>query len=175
MSFEGIIHSIHQHHVYLKFRRDFHSRYSPTSLFSTVFMPNRRPFRRLHDMVDESWCEEGLGEAFLFPRESPEYRAPKIIIKNLNDIDAAANPAGHLNLNLNDDGTASPSCPPTVVVENIEWFNCINHEQKSAVVNILKAEGRRLPYIIYGPPGTGKTITLMESIIQVQINFPDSK
>lgn len=137
-------------------------------------MPSRRPFRRLHDMVDELWGEE-QGKAFLFPVESPEYRAPKLIITSLDDIDAAANPEDSLDSNLNDDGAVSPSCPPAVVIEKIKWFNRLNEEQKSAVINILKAEGRRLPYIIYGPPGTGKTITLTESIIQVQTYFPDSK
>lgn len=167
MSFEGIINSIHQHHVYLRFSKNFDVGCIPRTLFSTAFTPSRRPYRRLHDVVDESCCEGGLGKAFLFPGKFPEYRAPKMIITSLNDIDAAAD---------SEDDAVSSSQRPVVVVEKIEWFHFdLNIEQKNAVINILKAEGRRLPYIIYGPPGTGKTITLTESIIQVYTNFPDSK
>lgn len=145
-------------------------------MVNTTFTPNRRPYCRLHDVVNESWGEDCLGEAFLFPEESPEYQAPKMIIKSLDEIDADAGLAEDFDLNVNISNVAWPSRRPVVVVENIEWFHHnLNEEQKSAVINILKAEGRRVPYIIYGPPGTGKTITLTETVIQVYTHFPDSK
>lgn len=43
----------------------------------------------------------------------------------------------------------------------------LNEEQILAVSNIVKAEGRRSPYIVFGPPGTGKTTTVVEAIYQV--------
>ncbi|KAK9884832.1 hypothetical protein WA026_009057 [Henosepilachna vigintioctopunctata] len=42
-----------------------------------------------------------------------------------------------------------------------------NHEQRTAVENILNCTSGRAPYIVYGPPGTGKTVTIVEAIYQI--------
>lgn len=124
--------------------------------------------RKQHEVVNELWKRNRLGEAFLFPlEETLNYQPPKLLIA---DIDKEINYSD----NLNKETTTLVARPK--LIKKIRWFNNkLNLEQKNAVINILKAEGRPMPYVIYGPPGTGKTVTLTESIIQVYKEFPKSK
>lgn len=71
---------------------------------------------------------------------------------------------------------------PDLVTRNalkeIKFFNPSvdeNAEQKQAVYSILQGKSLPAPYILFGPPGTGKTVTLVESILQVKENFPESR
>ncbi|XP_066500136.1 putative helicase mov-10-B.2 [Hoplias malabaricus] len=43
-----------------------------------------------------------------------------------------------------------------------------NHEQYTAVCNIVAGVSKPAPYLVFGPPGTGKTVTLVEAIKQVE-------
>lgn len=153
--------------IWLKFDPEFHSICGHLE-YSVHFFHTRTIYRKLHEVVNELWKKNRLGEAFLFPfKDSIEYKPPKLEIMCYNGVKTDAED------NLNKDKTMLPR---PKVVQKIRWFNeKLNLEQKRAVTNILKGEGRPMPYIIYGPPGTGKTITLTESIIQVYKEFPKSK
>ncbi|XP_072537725.1 putative helicase mov-10-B.2 [Salminus brasiliensis] len=43
-----------------------------------------------------------------------------------------------------------------------------NHEQYTAVCNIVAGVSKPAPYLVFGPPGTGKTVTVVEAIKQVE-------
>lgn len=152
--------------LWLKFDPEFHGICGHWD-YSVDFFHARNMYRKQHEVINELWKNTRLGESFLFPfRDSLEYQPPKLEIVAYDDSDYWNN----LN-SVNDILLPRPK-----VVKKIRWFNeKLNPEQKNAVINILKGEGRPMPYIIYGPPGTGKTITLTESIIQVYKEFPTSK
>lgn len=53
---------------------------------------------------------------------------------------------------------------------SFQWFNkyvATNHEQLSAVRNIVNRTSFPAPYILFGPPGTGKTSTIVEAVLQI--------
>ncbi|XP_062534150.1 protein split ends-like [Armigeres subalbatus] len=57
-----------------------------------------------------------------------------------------------------------------IIYESFQWFNkyvAINHEQLSAVRNIVNRTSFPAPYILFGPPGTGKTSTIVEAVLQI--------
>lgn len=156
--------------IWLKFDPEFHSICGHWD-YSVNFFNSRMICRKQHEVIDKLWENKRLGESFLFPyRDCMEYQPSKLEITSLNEINTSPNVNDNLDLNTNS------LLPSPKVVQKIRWFNeKLNSEQKSAVINILKGEGRPMPYIIYGPPGTGKTITLTEAIIQVYKQFPKSK
>ncbi|KAJ8920489.1 hypothetical protein NQ315_005358 [Exocentrus adspersus] len=62
-------------------------------------------------------------------------------------------------------------------IRDTEFINesiCTNHEQKTAVINIVNGTSGCSPYIVFGPPGTGKTVTIVEAILQLK-NKTDKK
>lgn len=155
--------------IWLKFDPEFHSICGHCD-YSVNFFHTRMIYRKQHEVIDELWKKNRLGESFLFPyKDTLDYKPPKLEILSLNENNADANSGDNLNEN-------KVLLPKSKKIQKIRWFNSnLNKEQKTAVTNILKGEGRPMPYIIYGPPGTGKTITLTEAIIQVYKEFPQSK
>lgn len=168
--YEGIIHRVLADEVWLKFDPEFHHLCGHWE-YSVNFFSARIIFRKQHEVINDLWKNNKLGEAFLFPfKDIFESQPPKLEIQNHNENNAVVS-----NWNNSNKNNKTLILPPKVV-QKIRWFNeKLNPEQKSAVINILKGEGRPMPYIIYGPPGTGKTVTLTESIIQVYKEFPKSK
>lgn len=156
--------------IWLKFDPEFHNICGHWD-YSVNFFNGRVTYRKQHEIINELWKKNRLGESFLFPyKDNLEYKTPKLEIKSLNEIKAD----GMCNDNLNKNNNKLVIRPK--IIQKIRWFNeKLNPQQQSAVINILKGEARPMPYIIYGPPGTGKTITLTESIIQVYKEFPRSK
>ncbi|XP_062555506.1 uncharacterized protein LOC134220468 [Armigeres subalbatus] len=57
-----------------------------------------------------------------------------------------------------------------IIYESFQWFNkyvATNHEQLSAMRNIVNRTSFPAPYILFGPPGTGKTSTIVEAVLQI--------
>ncbi|XP_062559586.1 uncharacterized protein LOC134224269 [Armigeres subalbatus] len=62
-----------------------------------------------------------------------------------------------------------------IIYESFQWFNkyvATNHEQLSAVRNIVNRTSFPAPYILFGPPGTEKTSTIVELQISPVMNSP---
>ncbi|XP_037540408.1 putative helicase mov-10-B.2 [Nematolebias whitei] len=49
-----------------------------------------------------------------------------------------------------------------------DWQLEKNPEQYQAVQHIVAGSSRPAPYLVFGPPGTGKTVTVVESIKQIE-------
>uniref|UniRef100_W5JXH6 RNA helicase n=1 Tax=Astyanax mexicanus TaxID=7994 RepID=W5JXH6_ASTMX len=50
-----------------------------------------------------------------------------------------------------------------------------NHEQYTAVCNIVEGVSKPAPYLVFGPPGTGKTVTMVEAIKQLEKCIPGAR
>lgn len=135
--------------------------------YSVSFFKNRLMARKKHQLVESMWKSNNLGDEFLFLTNDIEYHHPKLIIKNMDE--------NYNHKNSLNDWTYFHVVPPKII-DNLYFFHSsLNVEQKTAVINILKGEGKEVPYIIFGPPGTGKTVILTETIIQLYYEFPKSK
>ncbi|XP_060788136.1 putative helicase mov-10-B.2 [Neoarius graeffei] len=65
--------------------------------------------------------------------------------------------------------TSQPQLPLKLFDSKLEK----NHEQYTAVCNIVAGVSKPAPYLVFGPPGTGKTVTMVEAIKQVEKRLPD--
>lgn len=162
--YQGFIHKVLENEIWLRFNNKFHHNFHHR-VYNVIFFNDRLSFIKQHEVIKE-FLSNNLSEEFLFPKWPLKYQPPKleILSKTEFEITGRIKPRTKKKTQL------------PMVVQNIKWFHKnLNVEQKCAVINILKGEGRPLPYVIYGPPGTGKTITLTESIIQVHKHFPKNK
>ncbi|XP_025191199.1 probable RNA helicase armi [Melanaphis sacchari] len=169
-NYEGVIHKVLANEIWLKFNSEFHNICGHFD-YSVNFFNARMIYRKQHEVINEMWKKNRLGESFLFPfKNSLEYQPSKLKILSDDEIKTDNTYKDNLKKDSN------TLLPKPNIVQKIRWFNNeLNFKQKSAVINILKGEGRPMPYIIFGPPGTGKTITITESIIQVYKEFSKSK
>lgn len=128
--------------------------------------------KRCHDAIDRAI--DNLGFKWVFPSSVSEKQTQVEFEVQNGSVD----PRDTSNTNLNQfqkdidsNGYVISSCKPELM-----WYSKnLNERQKMAVINVLKGQGRPLPYIVFGPPGTGKTSTLIELIIQIYSLIPGSR
>lgn len=134
--YEGIIHRVEQDGILVKFHDDFHYTHGRKD-FRIDFFFSRAPLIRQQFALDQVVSKDGLGLDFLFPKTN--------VMRNSLMLDA--------KLSKNE----------KILIKGVEseFYNkSLNVYQKNAVINVLRAESRPLPYIIYGPPGTALKSTL---------------
>ncbi|XP_049544779.1 putative helicase MOV-10 isoform X2 [Anopheles darlingi] len=71
-----------------------------------------------------------------------------------------------------------PSKKKKGTIQSFSWFNTSiarNELQKTAIKNIVNRTAYPAPYILFGPPGTGKTSTIVEAVMQIYKNKPNSR
>ncbi|XP_055626780.1 probable RNA helicase armi [Toxorhynchites rutilus septentrionalis] len=138
----AVIHKVLKHKILVKFNEHFHEKYNGED-YKIIFQASRGAFQKQHHAIN--CVTSTMGVDYLFPTKI-DTRPPWMDVK------------------LKEDGTLASS----EFNNEFEWYNTkLNHIQKDAIKNILRAEARPLPYVIFGPPGTGKTMTIIELIHQI--------
>lgn len=147
VAYVGVIDKITQTEIYVKFNSNYCATYNFVDV-DVEFEINPNPFRRQHLAIQQ------------FAINFENYLIPTKVIKCKPQLDVTLNT--DMNLEING--------------KELKWFNKdLNEYQKKAVKNVLRGEGRPLPYIVFGPPGTGKTITVIEIILQLFFNNSGSR
>ncbi|KAG4074469.1 hypothetical protein HA402_015758 [Bradysia odoriphaga] len=145
----GSIHEVKQNQILLKFDETFHEKYNNEDEYQITFHFSRRSLQKQHHATEFAVTRLPLS---LFPDKIHE-------IHKQFDVELDSESGELLSENT-----------------NVPWFNPhLNIVQKQAVANILRGVARPMPYIIFGPPGTGKTITVIETILQIVKNVPNSR
>ncbi|XP_066992645.2 probable RNA helicase armi [Anabrus simplex] len=168
VKYEGFIHKVRCSDVLLKFNATFHASYADEE-YSISFYPTRTPMRMCHASVD--LAKKNLGERVLFPN-GIQLQEPQLLLAE------EYSPPDANNSSVENGHGISPVMMNSRLKYSVrlKWFNhSLNQKQKEAVCNVLRGEARPLPYVIFGPPGTGKTITLVETILQIMFNIPESR
>lgn len=112
--YEGIIHKVLADEIWLKFDPEFHSICGHWD-YSVNFFNARNMYRKLHEVVNEMWKKNRLGESFLFPyKDSLEYQPSKLKILSYDKI----NPDNSYEDNLKKD--SNTLLPQPKVVQKID-------------------------------------------------------
>lgn len=134
--YQGFIHHIRKNRLLIKFSDGFHSRYNGED-YSLTFDFSRSKFIKLQNAVAKT-AKKTFGQSLLFPR--------KVITQTAQVPFKMEN--GQLMMDLNENKS--------------NWFNgYLNYVQKTAVMNVLRAEARPMPHIIFGPPGENRLIEII--------------
>lgn len=152
--YEGCIHKVEMNGIFVKFDRSFHQSHNCRD-YQIEFYFSRTSFRRQQFALDKAVALGGHGYDFLFPMIRSANTTPQ--------LDASLSSMQNLSINN----------------RQFEFFNNkLNEYQKEAVVNVLRAESRPLPYIIYGPPGNIIAVFAILSIVifvlKVLVRLPQS-
>lgn len=138
----------------IEFDKEFTARFDPANRYTVDFVYQRGIYKKMHHAID--LVMRRMSEEFLFPTCRP--------------IDDADDELLQLDVRLGDGNEL------LLGDAVIPWFKKnIDATQKAAVVHALRGEYRPSPHVIYGPPGTGKTFTLIEIILHVLTQVPDSR
>lgn len=155
ITFKGMIVSIEEDGVLLKFTIGFHREYK-NQPFKMTFLCSRFNFRKQHYSIIQA--HNKLGAKVLFPEE------------------VVSNPTIQCNVSLTPDSNKMILTLNNGSSALVDWFNPeLNAFQKIAIKNILRGECRPIPYVIFGPPGTGKTFTIVEAVLQIIKLVEDSR
>ena len=165
--YEGNISEVRFDDVLVLFNNDFTSRYNGED-YNVTFAFNRTPMRRCHQSVERA--EKYLGRSCLFPTNEDLVHLKKSQTKVAIGANKMKPTIDSLKLNeMVDPCNYMPGL-------NLAYFNeLLNNRQRLAVLRIVEGLARPVPYILYGPPGTGKTVTLVEVILQLYIQLPNSR
>uniref|UniRef100_A0A6J0V6P1 RNA helicase n=3 Tax=Pogona vitticeps TaxID=103695 RepID=A0A6J0V6P1_9SAUR len=196
IQYVAFITEIHDDDVTLKVNQEFGHAYNFEPM-DVEFTFSRTTSRRCHFAVEQAIH---LGEKVLFP-DSVTLQSPQIV-KQWHDSECSYNDQEQSttqetkNIKVQNKSEKEMSKDKKTVVlsdmvavatqtinesssfnrRGCRFFNpLLNEHQKLAVKRILSGECKPTPYIVFGPPGTGKTVTIIEAVLQIHYNLPDSR
>eukprot|EP00741_Cyanophora_paradoxa_P009189 tig00001477_g8899.t1 len=152
--YEGIVHTVEETRIVLKFAREFHAAYVRGRLVDARFTFSRTPLRRMHRALRSV---ETQFRDLLTPPPPSAFAPPG------PGIWARVGRA----LGLSEEPVTPETLRP--IRPNL------NPEQAAAVCGILNAMSEEYAYIVHGPPGTGKTTVLLEAVQQVLRRRPSAR
>ncbi|KAH8280543.1 hypothetical protein KR018_009484, partial [Drosophila ironensis] len=135
------------------------------SKFDVIIRSQRMTFRCMYFALELLQTMPTVrGYLFAFPE------VPTQILDRAN----ASTPPGYKQADWRKRKTLPALDPPAEVVPLNESI-ATNAEQLAAVARIVAGPSTQGPYILVGPPGTGKTTTIVEAILQLRLQKPQSR